>query len=286
MKKIIILIVTLSIGLAGCIESDIVMRFSGRQVEQLFTDGDIKTWIQTSLIIDGEPQVVSSCQDTIRWVFEVIDADSIASYELIFDDQCIFYDTAFLGAFSASDFEGVFTDSLKFEKGNPSVMTPLSIRSGAMSVRYIQNQREIVASFEKTRSEILARQVGSYLTGGIDAGNAQDWYLTSLNVADTVVELTDCRDSTIFRFSRLPNAMISLNEFMIDELCQPSNSIAFGNVTFPTVSNEGFFEGQLNLDGSITDAMVISSFTTQSFVATYFRQSDTVRYRGTYIKLD
>lgn len=278
MKKLVFLV--LAIGFGGCVESDIVTQFSSSQVEQLLTDGEIKTWFQSELIIDGERQSLTNCSDSVRWVFEIISTDSISSYELILDNQCILYDTTFLGSFEASNFEEIFTDSLKFEGGNKSFMTPRFIRSSTFSVSYTDDGRDFIATFNDTRSDLLARQVDYYLTGGIESGDSKDWYLTSLSIDNLSQSFINCSDSNIFRFTRQPDFSILLSELETDTVCIDYVSTLIGTVSVPFQTNEGFFENELNVDGNITELIEISNFTDDSFSARYLRNDAT--YSATY----
>ncbi|MEP4532076.1 MAG: hypothetical protein ABJ004_03245 [Cyclobacteriaceae bacterium] len=246
------------------------------QVEMLLTGGDIKTWIQTKLFVDGERRVVESCSDTVLWVFEVISDDSIASYELNFDNQCLLYDTAFFGAFSASSYEEVFTDSLKFEGGSKTFMLPRFIRSDIFSVSYPENGQEIISTFEPTQSEYLPRQVAAILSGGASSGDFASWYLTSLTVDGTRSQLVNCSDSTIFKFSRTGgDGLITLDELeATDTTCTSYNTTFIGEVTVPG-DDQGFFNYLIQIsEGGISD-ITITSFDQTSFEAQYERSDST-----------
>ncbi|MEP0938985.1 MAG: hypothetical protein ABJH57_21495 [Cyclobacteriaceae bacterium] len=255
------------------------------QVEMLLTGGEIKTWIQTDLVVDGERRVVQSCSDSVLWVFEVISDDSTASYKLTFDNQCLFYDTAFFGAFSASSYEEVFTDSLKFEGGSKTFMLPRFIRSDIFSVTYTENGQEIISTFEATRSEYLPRQVAAILSGGATSGDFASWYLTSLTIDGSRSQLVNCSDSTIFKFSRSgADGLISLDELeATDTTCMSYSTAFIGEVSVPG-DDQGFFNYLLQVDeGDISD-MIITSFDQTSFEAQYERSDST--HVATYERLD
>lgn len=283
MKTSSIFIIILTVTLFGCLESDIVDRYSSDQVEQLLTDGDIKTWYQSELIIDGVRQSIEECQDTLRWVFEYVDTDSITSYELAFNSECVLYDTTFLGSFSASSFDEAFTDSLKFEGGNKTYMTPSYIRSSSFSVNYIEGGQEINATFEETRSDFLARQVGYLLSGGIDAGDTDDWSLTALEIDGIFQSFSNCSDTLLFRFSRSGNTLI-LNELETDTLCINFANTYIGEVEIPIQSAEGFFEDEIQIESDVIGDLTITSFEEDAFSAQYTR--DNVLHEATYQNLN
>lgn len=260
-------------------------RFEPDQVEMLLTGGDIKTWIQTDLVVDGERRAVEGCSDTVLWVFEVISDDSTASYELTFDNQCLFYDTAFFGEFSASSFEEVYTDSLKFEGGSKTFMLPRFIRSDIFSVTYTENGQEIIATFEPTRSEYLPRQVAAILSGGATPGDYASWYLTSLTKDGARSQLVNCSDSTIFKFTRSG----SEGEVVLDELeatdttCAVYNTTLIGGVTVPA-DDQGFFNYLIQIDGDEITDMTVTSFDQTEFQVQYERSDST--HAATYQRLN
>ncbi|MFY0599072.1 MAG: hypothetical protein JXR03_05340 [Cyclobacteriaceae bacterium] len=285
MKKQIFYIILSMLTFFGCIESDIVDDFSADQVEQILTAGDIKTWYRSELIVDGVRQPIETCQDTVKWTFEVISTDSIAAYELSFDNICTLYDTTFLGAFSPSKFGEIFTDSLKFEGGNKTFMRPNYIRSKVFSVRYTENDMEITASFEETRSDILSRQVGYFLTNGLSVGDTQSWSLTSLSIDGDSQPFRDCSDTLIFQFER-QNIGVALKELETDTLsnCGTYISSDIGSVSVPENTLEGFFENQFLIEGDEINEMTISSFDQKGFSASYLRNQ--VEHIATYQVLD
>lgn len=266
--------------LLGCVETDIVERYTPAQVEYLLSGGDIKTWFVSEMTVDGVKMPVSSCQDSVRWVFEVIDADSISSYQLIFDSNCILYDTIFFGEFSASDVGGRYTDTLKFNGGNKSFMYPDYIRGGSFAVRYTQNGQAINASLIETNSDILSRYVDYFLSGGNNPDDSREWFITSNSVDGVRQTINDCSDSVKFVFSRDAQNNLQLNQIVPIDSCRSLQTIYFGEASVPVNSPEGYFENQIILINGVTEEMKISTFTSNQFTATY--KINTLDYQVTY----
>ncbi|MFT6866356.1 MAG: hypothetical protein ACJA08_001187 [Cyclobacteriaceae bacterium] len=281
MKNHIIHTVLIIICLSGCVETDIVDRYTSAQVEHLLSNSDIKTWFLSEKVVNGVRIPIEKCQDTSRWVFELIATDSIASYELVFDAQCVIYDTTFFGAFSASAIGDVFTDTLKFSGGNKSLMFPAYIRSESFSVNYTENGDNVIALLTDTRSDYLSRQVAFYLTDGNSAGDEREWLVKSLSVEGRKQSINDCLDSVRFVFNRNAQSNIQMNQIVPVDSCRSSETIYFGEIAIPTSSTEGFFENQLTISGGVTEEIVVSSFATNQFSASY--KIDTLDYVVTYV---
>jgi hypothetical protein len=267
----------------GCVESDIVRRFSSDQIEQLLTDGATKTWYQTDFVIDGQRESVESCSDSVRWVFEVVEADSISSYELRFDNQCLFYDTTFFGAFSPSDFEGAFTDSLKFEGGSMDFMKLRYIRASVFSVSYKVKGEEITATFDAINTQYLPRQVSAILSGGNAPQDSAQWQLVSLREDGVNRPFTYCSDSTILQFARSQSGVFLSELIAADTTCISYEKSTLGQVTAGQ-SADGFFDGTLYLsDGSVNE-MTFTVFDERAFTAQFEREGSS--YTASYILLD
>ncbi len=270
--KNIALHIALVFGLFACVESDIVEKYNTAQVKTLLTDNDVKTWFQSSHVVDGvAQQSINDCQDTVRLVFEVIRTDSTSAYELKYDAKCELYDTTKLGQLQISTFEGIFTDSLNIVDSlkRTTFWQPTYLGPSTFSVSYIKGGKQVQKSYQKMRTGILARQVAVWLTGGSEANDSKTYLLTKRTSASKNVPLTSCADSLQVTFSRDNSGGILMHQLTPTEDCVSSTSEFFGEVSVPGESNEGFFTFKLFLvNGSITE-IDITSITPNSFSGSF-----------------
>ncbi|WP_258105814.1 hypothetical protein [Marinoscillum sp. MHG1-6] len=125
--------------LTGCVDTDIIKDYTAAEVELMLTAGDKKRWALSNLLIDGEAQIMEGCADSVYWLFQMVNDDSVATFELKNLNSCTVIDTSFAGAVSASVFETQFTDSLLIEGDNlpfPSFMKVREIRPSTLGVDY------------------------------------------------------------------------------------------------------------------------------------------------------
>ncbi|MAE86611.1 MAG: hypothetical protein CMB80_28005 [Flammeovirgaceae bacterium] len=88
------------------------------QVEYMLTGGEQQNWVATRININDEEQEFNSCSDSLWLGFEVIDDDSISSYELRKIADCSTWDTTFLGQLTASGSDAYFSDTIYLEQTN------------------------------------------------------------------------------------------------------------------------------------------------------------------------
>ncbi len=121
-KKYVLYLVMLLTVLFGCEDEYFPEGYWPYQVEFMLTNGDSRNWLVTRWEENGQEVDMNTCSDSLRLAFEVITSDSIASYQLRKRNDCVTFDTTFIGELTASGGEGFFTDSLYLERANGSIL--------------------------------------------------------------------------------------------------------------------------------------------------------------------
>lgn len=146
MKRIGVLLIIYF--MASCSETFVPPGLYDYQVERLITNGDSKSWVLQSLVIDGQNVEVLVCDSTITFLAEVVRTDSLVFLEINKRTDCSANDTIFWGAIEASGHvRDLFNDTLYFNGGvKPSFgliesITPASFillfNNGSTSERYL-----------------------------------------------------------------------------------------------------------------------------------------------------
>lgn len=250
------------------------------QVERLLTGGEEKAWLMTRNVVDGNLLTPETCQDSITLVFKVIEADSITCHELRFDENCSLFDSTFYGAFHASGFENIFTDSLVFTGGTKRYMLLDQITSESFSVHYSQSGQTFQQSFAVAAfTGFLAYQVEILLAGGQEPGDSKTWLLSELVRDGQEVPLLTCTDSLRLQFEVLTSGDISAHQLVPTSDCSSLQDSVMGTVR--ASSDNGRFSGALLFTGSALDSMEVADISSSSFSASY--ELDAIDYEVTYI---
>lgn len=242
----------------------------GYQVECLLTGGATKHWFLLENNVDGQRNSIETCSDSVWLVFETIGNDSISTYELHFDNQCILFDTVIVGSLTASGGKALFKDTLYFERasGRQTYMLVEDVTSENLRLNYFSSGQQIACYLKPTPAKLMSRQVPLFLAGEGSVNSYKEWKLTRKTAGAKNVPLRSCADSTILRFSVLPQ-FFDVHEYQNDTTCQITSDFAFGDVVAIGTEDQIYFNNQLTLKGGVFDELIFSSLTPEAFTANY-----------------
>lgn len=138
-------------GLQACEDTSIEFEgYSNEQVGFILSADSIKTWQRESLLIDGQPQDISNCQQYLQLIFEITKSedgttDSTAIERISPVDGCA-EEIIFTGDWQVA--VGPQVDTLFFIMNNnrmPRFITDLT--SQRLEFYYVENQLRITETF-------------------------------------------------------------------------------------------------------------------------------------------
>lgn len=284
MKKYIRYLVVFAVCITSCEDEYFPSGFFPYQVEYMLTNDDRKTWLIEELSLNGEIQAIEECADSVRWQFEMIASDSISAYQLIFDEECMFFDTLVMGSLRASgNANSLFTDTLYLEQQNGSMRTMYvhEITAGGLNVSYNSGGISNDVYLELIKNGYLSRQARRILGGTESVGRT--WELQALGVDGRNISIDSCNDVTYFKF--YPESNDLRLEYLEPEgkNCADLKTTDYGIIELK--SDDGYFSNQATLSGDAVPELQFTSFSTSTFQVNYFIQ-DTIRYVSTYRRLD
>lgn len=261
--------------LIACQQDDILTTFSDDEVDHMLTNGSSKAWFRSSWTVDGQSFLPENCSDSLFWVMKV-SGDTVVGHQYTYDPVCLFFDTLYMGKLNAG------FDSLNFIKGGETYFkSPDLIRPQTFTITFSESNQEHTYTFVKSEFGVMSRQVASYLTDGEMPGDSLEWALTSLSIDNIRQPLSECEDSLRWVFYRTSLADIRLAQLTPSAGCLAYSSVDMGLVT--VLAEGGLFEGLFRLDGEETDSITISTFTRNSFSATYSLTSEDDKvYKATF----
>lgn len=284
LKKAVFYLIVFVAGFTACEDGYFPEGYWPYQVEYMLSNDDVKTWLVQSEVVNGEVQPIEECMDSIRWQFEVITSDSIAAYKLTFDNACLMYDTTVIGGLRASGGEGYFTDTLYYQQANSTEkrMYVEHITSNLLRLNYTEGGDSYEVRLESIPSDYLTRQAAEIIAGSSSTGHL--WKLRSLNVDGQNRALTNCVDSTLWKFEPTTGGIRMQSLKATTEDCSEYGMTDWGFVQLKSTS-EGYFADGLTLDGSITAEIEFTEFSSDNIRVSYWIQ-DTIIYRAAYRRVN
>ncbi len=155
MKRIFLIFIFALVlaGLLACEDTNIEFDgYSSRQVGFLLSGDSIKTWKRQALIIGGQSQEITDCQQNLHLTFEIIDTedetDSIATQEILPLNGCA-PETIFSASWQVA--AGPQDDTLFFQLDDALLTRYISsLTSQRLEYYYLENNVRITEVFSAT----------------------------------------------------------------------------------------------------------------------------------------